>query len=187
MNRNLIFVFLLIALSVVSAVPHPLYKKSYPIASVSPDHNHCCPDDDPEQDKQNRENGLVNEEWENVFLKNYPLSPLGEDFGSFGKELKKELKENNEEGIATMMLPNTGMTITKSQWIFALFIRIDQLLTSNQMVILREMCRKCITIRKNLVIRKDLMKELFTVVTTMTSLNMIITIIRNYFGQQDFG
>ncbi|CAG8815602.1 23288_t:CDS:2, partial [Dentiscutata erythropus] len=92
----------------------------------------------------------------------YPLSPLGEDFGSFGKELKKELKENNEEGIATMMLPNTGMTITKSQWIFALLIRIDQLLTSNQMVILREMCRKCITIRKNLVIRKDLMKELFT-------------------------
>ncbi|RHZ47239.1 hypothetical protein Glove_586g25 [Diversispora epigaea] len=265
-----------------------------------------------EQDKQNRENGLVNEEWEKIFLERFeklreelqkhikktsklsknnnnndddddddddsmklpkskdeagwlkfcygldyplsPLSPLGEGFGSFGgsfgsfgsfgesfgggsrgddndddnnnneksssyskkgKELKKEEQEEDNEEVATMMLPSlniisrldqattisllsyhtkwldTGMTITKSQWIFALLIRIDQLLTSNQMVTLREMCRKCITIRKNLVIRKDLMKELFTVDneddTTLASLNMIITIIRNYFGQRDLG
>ncbi|CAG8438650.1 9720_t:CDS:2 [Diversispora eburnea] len=113
-----------------------------------------------EQDKQNRENGLVNEEWEKIFLERFenPLSPLGEGFESFGSfgSFGESFGGGNSGG-------DTGMTITKSQWIFALLIRIDQLLTSNQMVILREMCRKCITIRKNLVIRKDLMKELFTV------------------------
>lgn len=73
---------------------------------------------------------------------------------------------------------DTGMTTTKSQWIFALLIRIDKLLTSNQMATLREMCRKCISIRKNLVIRKDLMKELFTVFTIYTILNTYTVICR---------
>ncbi|CAG8510774.1 16103_t:CDS:2 [Acaulospora colombiana] len=200
-----------------------------------------------EQDRHNRESGLVDEEWENRFLERfqnlrkalqlhmdeaskgspssgdslYPPAklPKSQDEAGWsrfcyglnfsGVDSPKLTREDEGDEVAAMMLPswhiisrmdqpttiallsyhirwlNTGMSIAKSQWLFALLIRIDKILTPDQMSILRGLCRKCIDIRRSL------MKEFSTVDneddTTLASLNMIITIIRNYFGQRDLG
>ncbi|CAG8749714.1 27597_t:CDS:2 [Dentiscutata erythropus] len=200
-----------------------------------------------EQDKKNREIGLINEEWENAFLSRFenlkeelqryiiktskgtnPLLnktlfppvdiPNKQDEAGwlkfcYGLEmlshepLVTKVSENKENEIyetAAMMLPflsiisrldqpttiallfyhikwlDSGITITKCQWLFALFVKVDKLVTPNQMAILRSVCRKCIDIRQNL----DMLDVEDPILAT---LNMIITIVRRYFGQRDLG
>ncbi|RIB01326.1 survival motor neuron interacting protein 1-domain-containing protein [Gigaspora rosea] len=200
-----------------------------------------------EQDKKNREIGLINEEWENAFLRRFeslreslqryiiktskgtklsnksslfpPVKlPNKKDEAGWLKfcyglevlnheSLTTKVSENNDNEnyeTAAMMLPflniisrlnqpttisllfyhtkwlDGGITITKSQWLFALFVKVDKLVTPNQMAILRSVCRKCIDIRQNL--------DMFDVEDPiLASLNMIITIVRRYFGQRDLG
>ncbi|CAG8538777.1 13416_t:CDS:2, partial [Dentiscutata heterogama] len=199
-----------------------------------------------EQDKKNREIGLINEEWENTFLSRFenlrealqryiiktkgtkPLLnkalfppveiPNKQDEAGWLKfcyglemlnheSLATKVSENKENEIyetAAMMLPflsiisrldqpttvallfyhikwlDSGITITKCQWLFALFVKVDKLVTPNQMAILRSVCRKCIDIRQNL----DMLDVEDPILAT---LNMIITIVRRYFGQRDLG
>uniref|UniRef100_A0A1D1YEQ8 Gem-associated protein 2 n=1 Tax=Anthurium amnicola TaxID=1678845 RepID=A0A1D1YEQ8_9ARAE len=71
---------------------------------------------------------------------------------------------------------SNGITIAQSQWLFALFLRVDKLLTPNQMSALRQLCKKCIQIRQK-TDEDDLI--------TLASLDMIIIIVRKYFGQKD--
>ncbi|CAG8764826.1 28694_t:CDS:2 [Racocetra persica] len=199
-----------------------------------------------EQDKKNREIGLINEEWENTFLSRFenlretlqryvaktskgikPLPnktlfppvklPNKQDEAGWLKfcygleipnyESSTKVSENEEtetDEAAAMMLPflsimsrldqpttiallfyhinwlDSGITITKSQWLFALFLKVDKLVTRDQMAILRSVCRKCIDIRQNL-------SMLDVEDPTLASLNMVITIVRRYFGQRDLG
>ncbi|CAG8558653.1 3517_t:CDS:2 [Funneliformis caledonium] len=71
---------------------------------------------------------------------------------------------------------SNGITIAQSQWLFALLARIDNLLMPNQMAILRQLSEKCIQLRQ-LADEEDLLM--------LASLNIIITIVRKYFGQKD--
>ncbi|CAB4389478.1 unnamed protein product [Rhizophagus irregularis] len=71
---------------------------------------------------------------------------------------------------------SNGITIAQSQWLFALLLRVDKLLTPNQMATLRQLCKKCIQIRQK-TDKEDLI--------TLASLDMIIIIVRKYFGQKD--
>ncbi|RIA92639.1 survival motor neuron interacting protein 1-domain-containing protein [Glomus cerebriforme] len=73
-------------------------------------------------------------------------------------------------------LSDDRITIAQSQWLFALFLRIDKLLTPNQMAILRQLCKKCIQIRQK-TDEEDLI--------SLASLDIIIIIVRKYFGQKD--
>ncbi|CAG8490725.1 11504_t:CDS:2 [Ambispora gerdemannii] len=72
----------------------------------------------------------------------------------------------------------TGITKEQSRWIFALFLRVDQLLMPDQISTLRELCRKCIEIRRSMRNQDDL---------ELPSINIFITIVRRYFGQKDLG
>ncbi|CAG8440035.1 13060_t:CDS:10 [Ambispora leptoticha] len=76
----------------------------------------------------------------------------------------------------TKWLEITGITKEQSRWIFALFLRVDQLLTSDQMSILRELCRRCIEIRKSMRSKDD---------QNLPAANIFITIVTRYFGQKD--
>ncbi|CAI2163165.1 13479_t:CDS:2 [Funneliformis geosporum] len=71
---------------------------------------------------------------------------------------------------------SNGITIAQSQWLFALLARVDNLLMPNQMAILRQLSEKCIQLRQK-VDEEDLIM--------FASLNIIITIVRKYFGQKD--
>ncbi|CAG8771205.1 14353_t:CDS:2, partial [Acaulospora morrowiae] len=188
-----------------------------------------------EQDRRNREGGLVDEEWENRFLERFqnlrkalqlymvktskeqqpssndPLRhpvklPKCQDevgwsrfcYGLNFSEVETPMEVDVNDEAAAMMLPswnmisrmdqsttiallsyhikwlNTGMSISMSQWLFALLIRIDTLLTPGQMAILRGLCRKCIEIRKSLMRELRAMNDEDD--TTLASINMIITI-----------
>ncbi|CAG8556443.1 3615_t:CDS:2 [Paraglomus occultum] len=78
----------------------------------------------------------------------------------------------------TEWLSDNEISKAQSQWIFALLLRVDKLLTPNQTSLLRELCRKCIDIRKNLSARD--MDDI-----NFASANIIISIIRGIFGQKD--
>ncbi|KAG9290318.1 hypothetical protein G9A89_007049 [Geosiphon pyriformis] len=99
-----------------------------------------------------------------------------------------------------------GIKHSQYQWIFALLIRIDKLLMSEQLSILRELCRKCIEIRNLMVIDPkfsinltnktkfsiSLLKNDFNTQENshdqrLSFVNVIITIVRRYFGQKDLG
>nr|CAG8463766.1 2166_t:CDS:2 [Entrophospora candida] len=76
-------------------------------------------------------------------------------------------------------LKDDDITVRQSQWMFALLLHLDKLLTAGQISNLRVLCKKCIEIRGNLVVEKNDQK--------IAMLNIIITIVKRYFGQQDLG
>ncbi|RGB42109.1 survival motor neuron interacting protein 1-domain-containing protein [Rhizophagus diaphanus] len=157
-------------------------------------------------------NNLVNEEWEKIFLMKFDLIrqfPARNDEAGWlkfcygiiespnfveGKGLENEGDVNemtlprvsivsriDQTTTITLLLYHTkwlsnGITIAQSQWLFALLLRVDKLLTPNQMATLRQLCKKCIQIRQK-TDEEDLI--------TLASLDMIIIIVRKYFGQKD--
>ncbi|KAL1918937.1 uncharacterized protein VTP21DRAFT_2318 [Calcarisporiella thermophila] len=71
-----------------------------------------------------------------------------------------------------------SISVRQSQWIYALLLRIDKAMTSDQMFILRDLCRRCMTIRSQLEGPTD---------PCIASLNIFITVVVKYFGQGDLG
>ncbi|CAB4412459.1 unnamed protein product [Rhizophagus irregularis] len=154
--------------------------------------------------QQQERNICVWMEWEKIFLMKFDLIRQGLE-----KHIRKNLKISefcrgkgleNEGDVNEMTLPrvsivsridqtttitlllyhtkwlSNGITIAQSQWLFALLLRVDKLLTPNQMATLRQLCKKCIQIRQK-TDEEDLI--------TLASLDMIIIIVRKYFGQKD--
>lgn len=89
---------------------------------------------------------------------------------------------------------------TEGLWLFVLLIRLDPLLTSDQVSILRELCRKCKKIRKSLFTKQhaaekgespiDRQESQAMPMRSKTSkevaaLNMVIAVIAEVFGQKD--
>jgi hypothetical protein len=77
-------------------------------------------------------------------------------------------------------------------WLFVLLLRLDPLLTSDQVSILRDLCRKCKKIRSILCTTKEnkegetedpLMPR--TSGKSLAALNMVIAVIAEVFGQRD--
>jgi len=78
----------------------------------------------------------------------------------------------------TRWLSPTAISSQEAQWIFALFLRVDKLMTSDQMSVLRDLCRKCAVIRSGVTDPED---------PQLASLNMFITVVVQFFGQSDLG
>jgi hypothetical protein len=89
---------------------------------------------------------------------------------------------------------------TEGLWLFVLLIRLDPLLTSDQVSVLRDLCRKCKKIRKALFTNEhagepeEILKEtqdtplrspLNKTSKEVAALNMVIAVIAEVFGQRD--
>ncbi|KAI9202865.1 survival motor neuron interacting protein 1-domain-containing protein [Polychytrium aggregatum] len=70
--------------------------------------------------------------------------------------------------------------VLQSQWMFALLLRLDPLLTSDQITVLRDVCRKCIKLRAEL----D-PETTDPGASIVAALNIVISIISVFFGQKD--
>lgn len=68
----------------------------------------------------------------------------------------------------------TEMTQKRAQWIFALLVYLDPVMTAEQTSILRDLARKCIRLRDE----KDSLDQ-------VAEHNLIITIIAKVYGQAD--
>ncbi|ORX89428.1 hypothetical protein K493DRAFT_337753 [Basidiobolus meristosporus CBS 931.73] len=75
----------------------------------------------------------------------------------------------------------------KAQWLFALLLRVDKLLTSDSISTLRELCRQWGAIRTNLArpLAKTIPSQTNGTGEQIASLNMLISIVIDYFGQLD--
>ncbi|KAJ3182152.1 gem (nuclear organelle) associated protein 2 [Gaertneriomyces sp. JEL0708] len=75
-------------------------------------------------------------------------------------------------------LGDTSISQEQAEWLFALFLRLDKLLTGEEISVIRTLCRKCQTIRAAMV-------QAAAGDPRAAGLNMIIAVISSVFGQRD--
>ncbi|KAF9581871.1 gem (nuclear organelle) associated protein 2 [Lunasporangiospora selenospora] len=68
------------------------------------------------------------------------------------------------------------MTEQEGKWLYAIFLKLDRLVESDEVSILRNMAKKCARIRSHLHIESG---------SKLATVNMVITIVARFFGQED--
>ncbi|KAI9098820.1 survival motor neuron interacting protein 1-domain-containing protein [Phlyctochytrium arcticum] len=117
----------------------------------------------------------------------YPSEQGNVDGHDEGREPSPDLICQLEQGETISLLNyhiqwlgNDSITEVQGQWVFALLVRLDKLLHADEVALIRDLARKCRSIRNHMVASDAGDPRL-------ASLNMIITIIAYSFGQKDLG
>ncbi|RKP10307.1 survival motor neuron interacting protein 1-domain-containing protein [Thamnocephalis sphaerospora] len=73
-------------------------------------------------------------------------------------------------------LETRPLTADQGVWLFALLLRVDAVMTSEEVAILRDVCRRCRAIRATITCASD---------ARLPIVNIIITVVAGHFGQRD--
>ncbi|KAI9599078.1 survival motor neuron interacting protein 1-domain-containing protein [Syncephalis fuscata] len=83
---------------------------------------------------------------------------------------------NTNDGVDPSLSFIAHLSQKYGQWLYALLLRVDAVLTSSEMAVLRSVCRGCHAIRNQITCHDD---------PRLIIVNMIIAIIAEHFGQRD--
>ncbi|KAG0244627.1 gem (nuclear organelle) associated protein 2 [Actinomortierella wolfii] len=76
----------------------------------------------------------------------------------------------------TKWLSSDNLSDREGQWLYALFLRLDPLVESDEVSILRSVAKKCALIRSHMTRESG---------SKLASVNMVITLVARVYGQAD--